>query len=234
MEDQTPLLIVACPLGHDPGRADRLEHPATSAGEELSFWFSRTRSPGIAEATSLTAEIGRGLAGEYLSLLHLIGPSAARVTDKQPFNFQQLGLIDLLLPKARIIHCRRHPIDTCLSMYFTYFKGRMPFVSDKADLAFAYREYSRIMDHWRKVSPSNRLRKLITRCWLRPRRSHPEADRLQRSRLGRHLPGARAKRADSEYRKLVASTPTGLRHLGRTLAPPPAVDRRVPRVYDCR
>ena len=42
-------------------------------------------------------------------------------------------------------------------MYFTYFKGRMPFVSDKADLAFAYRQYSRIMDHWRKVLPSDRL-----------------------------------------------------------------------------
>ena len=158
VEDETPLLIVGMPRsGTTLVEQIVSSHPATAAGEELSFWFSRTRSPGIAEATSLTAEIGRGLAADYLSLLHRIGPSAARVTDKQPFNFQQLGLIHLLLPKARIIHCRRHPIDTCLSMYFTYFKGRMPFVSDKADLAFAYRQYSRIMDHWRKVLPSDRL-----------------------------------------------------------------------------
>jgi hypothetical protein len=89
--------------------------------------------------------------------LRRIGPSAARVTDKQTFNFQQLGLIHLLLPKAQIIHCQRHPVDTCLSMYFTYFKGRMPFVSDKADLAFAYRQYAKIMDHWRIVLPSERF-----------------------------------------------------------------------------
>jgi hypothetical protein len=82
-------------------------------------------------------------------MLHRIGPSASRVTDKVPFNLFHLGLIHLLLPKARIIHCRRHSIDTCLSMYFTNFKERFEFVTDKADLAFAYRQYARLMDHWR-------------------------------------------------------------------------------------
>ncbi len=42
-------------------------------------------------------------------------------------------------------------------MYFTYFKGRMPFVSDKADLVFAYRQYARLMEHWREVLPSDRF-----------------------------------------------------------------------------
>jgi hypothetical protein len=132
-------------------------HPEVAAGEELFFWSNRASSRGIAESTSLTLEAGRALASEYVSLLRRIRPSAARVTDKQPFNFQQLGLIHLLLPKARIIHCRRHPIDTCLSMYFTYFKGRIPFISDKADLAFAYRQYARIMEHWSRVLPADRF-----------------------------------------------------------------------------
>src|SRR5260370_41407605 len=86
-----------------------------------------------------------------------IGASAAGVSDKVPFNLFQLGLLHLLLPKARIIHCRRHPIDTCLSMYFTNFKEKFEFVSDKGDLAFAYRQYARLMDHWREVLPSDRF-----------------------------------------------------------------------------
>jgi tetratricopeptide (TPR) repeat protein len=158
LEDETPLLIVGMPRSGTTLVEQILSsHPAITAGEELFFWSNRASSRGIAEATSLTPEAGRDLAAEYVSLLRRIGPSMARVTDKQPFNFQQLGLIHLLLPKARIIHCRRHPIDTCLSMYFTHFKGRMPFVADKADLAFAYRQYARIMDHWRTVLPSDRL-----------------------------------------------------------------------------
>ena len=158
LEDETPLLIVGMPRsGTTLVEQIVSSHPAVAAGEELFFWFNRARSPGIAEATSLTPKAGRGLAAEYLSLLRRIGPSAIRVTDKQPFNFQQLGLVHLLLPKLRIIHCRRHPIDTCLSMYCTYFKGLMPFVSDKADLAFAYQQYLRMMDHWRTALPSDCL-----------------------------------------------------------------------------
>jgi len=110
-------------------------------------------SSGIDEASYLAAEAGHGLAREYLALLRRIGPQAARVTDKAPFNHIRLGLIHLLLPQARIIHCRRHPVDTCLSMYFTYFSQRMDFAWAKADLAFAYRQYARLMDHWRAVLP---------------------------------------------------------------------------------
>jgi tetratricopeptide (TPR) repeat protein len=156
--DETPLLIVGMPRsGTTLVEQIVSSHPGVAAGEELFFWSNRARSRGIAEATSLTPDAGCELAAEYLALLRRIGPSAARVTDKQTFNFQQLGLIHLLLPKARVIHCHRHPIDTCLSMYFTYFKGRIPFVGDKADLAFAYRQYARIMDHWRNVLPPDRF-----------------------------------------------------------------------------
>jgi tetratricopeptide (TPR) repeat protein len=156
--DETPLLIVGMPRSGTTLLEQIVSsHPAVAAGEELFFWSSRANSRGIAEATALSPDAGRAAAADYISLLRRIGPSAARVTDKQTFNFQQLGLIHLVLPKARIVHCRRHPVDTCLSMYFTYFKGRMPFVSDKANLAFAYRQYARIMDHWRTVLPPDRF-----------------------------------------------------------------------------
>jgi tetratricopeptide (TPR) repeat protein len=154
LADETPLLIVGMPRsGTTLIEQIVSSHPDAAAGEELFFWSNHAASRGVAEATSLTPDAGRQLAAEYLTLLRRIGPAAIRVTDKQTFNFQQLGLIHLLLPQARIIHCRRNPVDTCLSMYFTFFKGRMPFVGSKSDLAFAYREYSRIMAHWRMVLP---------------------------------------------------------------------------------
>lgn len=156
--DETPLLIVGMPRSGTTLLEQIVSsHPAAAAGEELFFWSNRASSRGLAEATALSPDTGRDLATAYISLLRRVGPSAARVTDKQTFNFQQLGLIHLVLPKARIIHCRRHPIDTCLSMYFTYFKGRIPFVGDKADLTFAYRQYARIMDHWRTALPPDRF-----------------------------------------------------------------------------
>ena len=156
LADETPLFIVGRPRsGTTLVEQIVSSHPSVAAGEELFFWSNRAASRGVAEATALTPAAGRELAAEYISLLRRIGPSAVRVTDKQTFNFQQLGLIHLLLPNARIIHCRRDPIDTCLSMYFTFFKGRMPFIGDKGDLAFAYQQYSRIMQHWQSVLPAD-------------------------------------------------------------------------------
>src|SRR5208337_3438794 len=154
LRDQTPLLIVGMPRsGTTLVEQIVTSHPAIASGGELRFWVKRVTPWGIAEATYLSAETGRDLAAEYLSLLRRIGPQAARVTDKAPFNYLRLGLIHLLLPMARIIHCRRHPVDTCLSIYFTFFKGRMDFAYAKADLAFAYRQYGRLMEHWRAVLP---------------------------------------------------------------------------------
>jgi tetratricopeptide (TPR) repeat protein len=158
VDDETPLLIVGMPRSGTTLIEQILSsHPQIADGGELVFWTKRAASWGVSSATYLTSESAHHLAGDYLAMLRRIGPSAARVTDKVPFNLFQLGLIHLLLPKARIIHCRRHPIDTCLSMYFTNFKEKFEFVSDKADLAFAYQQYSRLMGHWRAVLPSDRF-----------------------------------------------------------------------------
>ena len=121
-------------------------HHAVAPGGELAFWSDR-RNAAAGEAAA-----GQ-FAGEYLTLLRGIGPEAARVTDKAPFNFLALGMIHLALPQARVIHCRRDPIDTCLSIYFTRFALPQPFAYDRGDLAFYYRQYARLMAHWRAVLP---------------------------------------------------------------------------------
>jgi len=93
------------------------------------------------------------LAEQYHARLRSLAPEAERVTDKMPHNFLHLGLIALLFPKARVIHCVRDPLDTCLSCYFHDFDGAHPYASDLAHLGRYYADYRRLMDHWRAVLP---------------------------------------------------------------------------------
>jgi tetratricopeptide (TPR) repeat protein len=72
-------------------------------------------------------------------------------TDKMPINFLFLGLIRMILPQARIIHCLRDPMDTCFSCYQQLFTGHIPFAYDLSDLGRFYGGYTRLMDHWRDV-----------------------------------------------------------------------------------
>lgn len=99
----------------------------------------------------------KGIAEEYSAYLRRLSPDAERVTDKMPWNFLHLGFIALLFPRARVIHCRRSPLDTCLSIFFQRFTGRHPYSSDLGDLGHYYRDYERLMEHWRKVLPPGML-----------------------------------------------------------------------------
>jgi len=93
------------------------------------------------------------LAEAYLHEIASLNDSAVRVVDKMPHNFLLLGVIAVLFPNAHIIHCMRNPADTCLSCYTKRFNSRHPYNYDLADLGFYYREYRRLMAHWRRVLP---------------------------------------------------------------------------------
>jgi tetratricopeptide (TPR) repeat protein len=94
----------------------------------------------------------REIALAHLARLTERGGSAVRVTDKMLDNFLHLGLLATLFPQARVIHCRRDPVDTCVSCFLQYFKG-LSFTWDLADLGCYYRDYERLMAHWRTVLP---------------------------------------------------------------------------------
>ena len=91
------------------------------------------------------------LAGTYLEHLKELSAEPCYVTDKMPQNFLGLGIISLLFPKARIIHCRRDPIDTCLSCFFHNFGATHPYAYNLEILGRYYKEYQRIMQHWQEV-----------------------------------------------------------------------------------
>jgi tetratricopeptide (TPR) repeat protein len=127
-------------------------HPEVGAGDELQFWNRAAEEFGHLEESSRKDYFNR-VASQYEAVLRGIGPTASRVTEKMPGNYLWIGLFHLAFPNGRIIHCRRHPIDTCLSNYFTNFASPMPFTYDKEHLAFYYKCYRRLMEHWRAVLP---------------------------------------------------------------------------------
>jgi tetratricopeptide (TPR) repeat protein len=153
--DATPILIVGMPRSGTTLVEQILSsHPDVAAGGELTFWGDRH----LAGIDTFSAAVDPGmihnLADDYLAVLRAISPHAARVTDKMPFNFLLLGLIREVFPHATIVHCRRHPIDTCLSIFVTDLETGYEFAADRSDLVFIYRSYLRLMDHWRSVLPS--------------------------------------------------------------------------------
>ena len=98
-----------------------------------------------------------------LGLEYLDGAKRYRMTDKPiftdklPNNFSFVGLIHLILPNAKIINARRHPLDTCLGNYKQLFGRGQNFTYDIFELADYYKEYCLTMDHWNEVLPGKVL-----------------------------------------------------------------------------
>jgi tetratricopeptide (TPR) repeat protein len=135
-------------------------HPHAAGGGELSDILvmadalGRTSSetaPYPACMAALDAATADRLAARYLERLARVSSSAARVTDKMPDNYLHLGLISRILPKARVIHCRRDPMATCFSIYQQIFSGYHPYAYDLGKLGRRYRNQERLMEHWREV-----------------------------------------------------------------------------------
>ena len=95
-----------------------------------------------------------GAAARYLADLHAVAPDKARIVDKMPGNFYYLGLVGLLLPGAKIIHCVRDPRDIGLSIFTFRFHGAHGYAHDLSDLGWYIGEHDRLMAHWRAVLPN--------------------------------------------------------------------------------
>jgi len=111
----------------------------------------RRRYPEAVEGLSAAA-LGR-LGKRYLNRVGRLKRGAARVADKNLLNYNHLGLIALLFPQARVIHCRRDALDTALSCFVNDLSPvGFPWAGDLPSIGAYYREYARLMAHWREVS----------------------------------------------------------------------------------
>lgn len=101
----------------------------------------------------LDRETSRHLARSCLEPFQALPETIRRIADKLPGNYVRLGLIALLFPNARVIHCRRDPLDTCLSCYFSDFARGQSYSYRLDHLAEVYLDYRRLMNHWQQVLP---------------------------------------------------------------------------------
>src|SRR5262249_11894111 len=102
--------------------------------------------PGLDRAT-----VGR-LAEQHLERLPRLNESALRVADKMPDSYLYLGLLATLFPRAKLIHCRRDLRDVAVSCWMTNFR-QIRWACNPGHIASRFREYRRVMAHWRRVLP---------------------------------------------------------------------------------
>ena len=150
----TPVLIVGMPRSGTSLIEQILSsHPQVFGAGELKYWGEQgERYLQNADGTQLDA-----LGKAYLQHLHDLAPTARCITDKMPSNSMWLGMIHAALPQVRILHLKRNPVDTGLSIHFQNFLHGHNYSTDLEDIAAEYRLYHHLMTHWQQVLPAESI-----------------------------------------------------------------------------
>jgi tetratricopeptide (TPR) repeat protein len=106
----------------------------------------------------LSAEQFKRYGEKYLADTQVYRTGKAFFVDKNPNNFRHIGLIQLILPNARIIDARREPMACCFSNFKQLFAAGQEFTYGLEDIARYYRSYVELMEHWERVLPGRILR----------------------------------------------------------------------------
>ena len=165
---QIPIFIIGMPRsGTTLVEQIIASHSSVMAGGELSFFKDVITGRGESDVSipslsgtsngypvgvmSLSNQDLSRIGKAYLDLVKKRIKTSDIFTDKMPQNFFFAGLIKLALPHAKIIHCKRSPMDTCLSCYSVYFPYGQEFTNELTELGLFYKEYDRLMRHWKSV-----------------------------------------------------------------------------------
>ncbi len=166
--DPAPIFILGLPRSGSTLLEQILaSHSQVEGTSELPYLgriatsLSRNRADGInyPEAVpELEPQDFESLGRDYLGLAQMHRRSGApRFIDKMPNNFPNIGFLALILPNARIVDARRHPLDACLSCYRQLFAKGQAFTYDLNEIGEYYLQYQRMMDHWAEVLPGRVL-----------------------------------------------------------------------------
>ncbi len=163
LDDDRPVFIVGMPRSGSTLVEQILSsHPDVYGAGEVKYLARalgqlRDRFPSLPKYPDMMAKITPAQLGitakNYQQALSQGAGDAKRITDKLLTNYFFLGLINLLFPKAKVIHTQRDPVDTCLSGFTKLFKDDMPHSYDLAELGRYYGKYRELMEHWEKVLP---------------------------------------------------------------------------------
>ncbi len=161
--DDTPIFVIGMPRsGTTLVEQIVASHPQVFGAGELTILktavgkgFPLDMKGGFpAGIRDLPDKVFSDAGNDYLDMLHDRFPGFRHVTDKMPGNFLLVGFLHLMLPRAKIVHCARNPVATCLSIYKTNFRGDGHLYSyDIGELADFHNLYTDMMEHWHKVLP---------------------------------------------------------------------------------
>jgi tetratricopeptide (TPR) repeat protein len=166
--DPAPIFIMGLPRSGSTLLEQILaSHSQVEGTSELPYlgrvasWLNRNRADGInyPEAVlELKPQHFDSLGRDYIGYAKMHRRSGApRFIDKMPNNFPNIGFLSLILPNAKIIDARRHPLDACLSNYRQLFAKGQNFTYDLTEIGEYYLQYQRLMDHWAEVLPGRVL-----------------------------------------------------------------------------
>jgi tetratricopeptide (TPR) repeat protein len=157
LEGPTPILIVGMIRSGTTLLDSMLSRlPDVRSAGEVRFWSAEAarnlNNPQLLKSPQLLSDLQR----RYLETLAALAPVSGFVIDKMPLNYAQLGFVRRAVPQSKIVHLRRNPADTAISIYTSDFGPEPPpFAFDKARIVHAYRLYQALMEHWRSVLPKN-------------------------------------------------------------------------------
>lgn len=151
-DSEVPIFIVGMPRSGTTLTEQIISsHPDVFGAGELTYIADIETKCGIP-----TPENAKDMANTYLEKIRAINEEAKeakKITDKMPGNFMKLGHIVAMFPKAKIIHCRRNPMDTGLSCYKQLFARGHYWSYNLEEMGEHYRHYREVMDYWRENLP---------------------------------------------------------------------------------
>jgi len=161
-DERVPVFIVGMPRSGTTLTEQVLaSHPDLfGAGELVTFGnLARTVELPPPDAPDWEAKILdlRRLGQKYMEQTWKLAPDARYITDKMPHNFNNLVLIHLMLPNAKILHVVRDPMDNCFSCYALRFQKGHEYCYDQEMLGRHYRIYQQYMQHWHSVLSPGRI-----------------------------------------------------------------------------
>ena len=161
--DSTPIFILGMPRSGTTLVEQILSsHPTVFGGDELDFLtvlvekYFENKPAGLflENIINIDKKNLKKIGQEYISNLKKIAGNSTRVTDKLPINFKWIGLIKIILPNSKIIHCVRNSRDNCLSIFKNYFVNtKLNFAYNLEEICEFYNLYSDLMAYWKNTLP---------------------------------------------------------------------------------